>query len=90
MPGLVPTTNLSDILVDPEIGWFERTGGGIGRYTVAHARMRMVRAEVVRARSVVFERLGLIAPGDEPVDARAIRQIRFQIHTPPRRLRRFG
>lgn len=87
MVGLTLGEDLSQVLVDPFVGWYGRTTGGVGSYSVAHAPMRMAPCRVLSARSAVFERLGLIEPNDHPIDARATRQIRFQIHTPPRRLR---
>ncbi len=84
--GLAMGADLSDVLVDPFIGWYGRTNGGVGRYSVAHDHMKMTPCRALSARSAVFERLGLIGPHTHPIDARATRQIRFDILTPPRRL----
>lgn len=83
IPGLAMGQELTEVLTDPVRGWFRRTDGRVGRYSVAHAPMIMSPATVVTARSAVFERLGLIAPGVAPIDARATPAIRFDVHTPP-------
>lgn len=86
MADLAVGADLSSVLVDPVIGWYPRTNGGVGRYSVAHAPMQMAPCRASTAHSAVFERLDLVGPHDHPIDARATRQIRFDIHTPPHRL----
>lgn len=93
-PGVEPVPGLdlggpleiSDRYTDPTLGWFARPRGALRRYSVWHPRMRMVPARAVTARCALFERLGLIDADQKPVDARAIREVRFDVHTPPRRL----
>ena len=84
--GMTANAEISTIYTDPVQGWFRRTDGKIGAYSVWHPRMRMVPARVGTARCSLFERLGLIAAGAPPVDARVIREVRFEVHTPPGKL----
>jgi uncharacterized protein YqjF (DUF2071 family) len=94
-PGIHPIPTLatsesgeiSAIYTDPIRGWFRRTDGKLGAYSVWHSRMRMVPANVIDARSGLFEALGLISAEQPPIDARVIREVRFEVHTPPRRLK---
>lgn len=86
IPDLAMGRDLTDVLTDPVRGWFRRTDGRVGRYSVAHPPMLMSPATVGRARSAVFERLGLVTPDAAPLDARATRAIRFEVHTPPRQV----
>lgn len=83
---LTESADISDLYTDPVRGWFRRTDGGVGAYSVWHQRMRMVPAAVESARCSLFEHLGLIDAGDGPLDARVIRAVRFEVHTPPRRV----
>jgi hypothetical protein len=78
--------DLAPVLVDPQRGWFRRTDGLLGRYSVSHPPMSLLRADVLLARTDVFSRLGLVPAEQAPVDARVTGRIRFDVHTPPRRV----
>lgn len=73
-------------VTDPLVGWFARTRGGIGRYSVWHPPLPLRPAGVRAAHSTVFEALGLIDRGQPPAAARVVTTTEFDVHTPPRRL----
>lgn len=73
-------------LVDPPVGWYRRLDGGIGRYSVWHRPLAPLDAAVESAHFSVFERLGLVASGRQPVSAVVQQTVDFDVHTPPRRV----
>jgi hypothetical protein len=86
--GFADADEVSTVLLDPFVGWFSRTdGSGVGRYTVWHEPLALEQADVTAARVGVFVDLGLIGAGDEPVAAGIQRRVRFDVHTPPTRVR---
>jgi hypothetical protein len=72
------------VLTHPLAGFFGRRDGRVGTYSVWHDRLRLQRAEVQTARFQVFERLGLVEPGQPPHSALVQREAEFIIQLPPR------
>jgi hypothetical protein len=73
-------------LVDPMIGWYPRSDGGIGRYSVWHEPLQLQEAVAEVARCDVFQRLGLIDTGQTPSGAGLQRRVEFDVHTPPAKI----
>ena len=67
----------------PLVGWYPRTDGGVGRYSVWHEPLQLREAAVDLATCDVFERLGLIDKGQQPTGAGVQRSVPFDVHTPP-------
>ena len=67
----------------PLVGWYPRTDGGVGRYSVWHEPLQLREAVTDEARCDVFERLGLIDKDQQPIGAGVQRIIPFDVHTPP-------
>jgi hypothetical protein len=70
-------------LVDPMIGWYPRTTGGVGRYSVWHEPLQLQEAVATVTRCDVFERLGVIDRDQAPASAGLQRRVPFEVHTPP-------
>lgn len=87
LDGFASLDETIEVLTHPMCGWYQRTQGGVGHYTVWHPVLEPQVAEVRSARFAVFEDLGLVAPGAEPHSALLQRTVHFDVHTPPRRLR---
>jgi hypothetical protein len=77
-------------LTHPTLGWYRRRNGGVGTYSIWHPVMRPRYLAAASARFPVFERLGLITPDTPPHSVLAQQRLRFDIHTPPRRLRPYA
>lgn len=73
-------------LVDPMIGWYARSSGGIGRYSVWHEPLQLQAATAHVTRCDAFERLGVIDKDQEPSSAGLQWTIPFDVHTPPTRV----
>jgi uncharacterized protein YqjF (DUF2071 family) len=69
--------------VTPLVGWYPRTDGGVGRYSVWHEPLQLREAVAEVTRCDVFERLGLIDKGQQPTGAGLQRSVPFDVHTPP-------
>lgn len=78
---------LTHIIADPLVGWYPRLDRGVGRYTVWHPPLDLIKTQAVKASSSVFEELKLITPDQQPIDTRVARECQFDIHTPPTRIR---
>lgn len=76
-----------EVLTHPMVGWYQRRGGGLGRYSVWHQVLALEAATAPEARFEVFERLGLVAPGQAPHSAVVAETVHFDVHTPPTRVR---
>lgn len=74
-------------LTHPTAGWYRRTDGGIGAYSVWHPVMEPRHLVATSADFPVFERLGLITHDARPHSVLAQQRIPFDVHTPPRRVR---
>jgi hypothetical protein len=86
LAGFADHGDMSDLLIDPFVGWYGRRNGGIGRYSVWHEPLQLCEASPRRAECGVFEDLGLIEPGQRPVSAGLQAHVRFDVHTPPTRV----
>ena len=71
----------------PLVGWYPRTDGEVGRYSVWHEPLQLGEAVVDEARCDVFEQLGLIDKGQHPTGAGVQRSVPFDVHTPRPRSR---
>lgn len=79
---------MSSVLCDPYVGWYARTdGSGPGRYSVWHEPLVLEDARVDEARVGVLTGSGLIGDGEPPAAAGVQRLVRFDVHTPPVRVR---
>lgn len=67
----------------PLVGWYPRTDGGVGRYSVWHEPLQLREAVAGETRCEVFERLGLIDAGQQPASAGVQWRVPFDVHTPP-------
>lgn len=79
-----------EVLTHPTTGWFRRTDGRLGKYTVWHPVFDPRPCDVRYARFEVFEDLGLVDPDTRPHSALVQPTIHFDVHTPPHRLDRSG
>ena len=87
-PGFADADEVSELLLDPFIGWYpRRDGSGVARYSVWHEPLELEQATVVDARCQVFTDLDLIDAGQAPVSAGVQRRVHFDVHTPPTRVR---
>ena len=87
-PEFVDDDDVSAVLRNPFIGWYDRANGsGAGRYTVWHEPLALEEAEVTEAHCQVYTDLGLIEDGQLPVHAGVQRRTTFDVHTPPTRVR---
>ncbi|MEP7045723.1 MAG: DUF2071 domain-containing protein [Ilumatobacteraceae bacterium] len=74
--------------IDPFVAWYPRTGSSaIGRYSVWHEPLQLEAASTSRAECRLFEELGLIEPGQQPIRAGVQAHVLFDVHTPPSRFR---
>ncbi len=77
------------VLTHPLIGYFAHNrGGGVGRYAVWHAPLKLTVGRVIEARFSAFEDRGLIQPGQEPHSVLLQRSTDFVVVLPPTRVRR--
>jgi len=89
-PGLTGFANEAEallVLTHPLIGYFAHRRGGIGRYTVWHERLEPTAGRVLDARFDVFEKLGLVAPDQQPHSVLLQRETEFLVELPPGRPR---
>ena len=73
------------VLTHPLGGFYRTPDGRLGRYSVWHERLRPTLGRATRARYEVFERLGLVAPGQVPHSVLLQPSIEFDVHLPPTR-----
>jgi hypothetical protein len=85
-PGLDARGQSTETLADPLLGWYPRRDGGVGRYSVWHEPLQMQEARADVTRCEVFERLGLIDADQPPSSAGLQRKVRFDVHTPPKKI----
>lgn len=87
LDGFADLDETIEVLTHPMTGWYQRSRGGLGRYTVWHDVLGVRPCAVDEARFAVFERLGLVEPGAEPHSAVVARTVHFDVHTPPTKVR---
>ena len=81
--GFTDTEDTAVTLTHPLAGYFYRTDGRVGSYSVWHGRLDLRRAEVVTAEFDLLARLGLVAPGTPPHSALVLRETEFIVQLPP-------
>lgn len=87
LDGFADLDETLEVLTHPMVGWYRRRRGGLGRYSVWHPVLELEACAAPEARFEVFERLGLIEPGQAPHSAVVARTVHFDVHTPPTRVR---
>jgi uncharacterized protein YqjF (DUF2071 family) len=86
--GFADAKDASGVLFDPFLGWYDRRdGSGRGVYRVWHEPLQLEHADVEVATATVFSDLGLIAADQPPSSAGIQGSVRFDVYTPPQRLR---
>ena len=78
------------VLTHPMEGWYERSDGHIGTYSVWHQVLKMKPMVVKHAHFKVFETLGLINSETPIHSALMQRTIKFDVHTPPNKTNIIG
>ena len=87
-PGYADATEVSELLLDPFVGWYgRRNGSGVGRYSVWHDPLELEQATIESASCQVFHDLDLIDDDQLPISAGVQRSTLFDVHTPPVRPR---
>lgn len=74
------------ILTHPTEGYFRRRDGAVGTYSIWRAPLDLEEAEPEECRFALYERLGLVGPGQPPLHVLAQREVDFRIFLPPRRV----
>jgi hypothetical protein len=83
-PGFTDEREVSSVLLDPAIGWYERLRGApVGHYSVWHPPLGPEAATVIEARSDVLTDLELLGPDARIHSAGVQRHVHFDVHTPP-------
>ncbi len=85
LPGFASPEDTHAILTHPLVGFLRRRDGKLVTYGVWHAPLVMEEAVVREARFELFERLGLVTPGQAPHSALVQRATDFLVRLPPRR-----
>lgn len=83
LPGFASVEQTSLILTHPLAGYFRRSDGQVGSYSVWHERLQLRRGIAKRARFEVFEELGLIDARTRPHSVLLQEQTEFYIYLPP-------
>lgn len=83
LDGFADEEDTAVTLTHPLDGFFRRTDGRVGGYSVWHDRLRLHHAEVLRADVPLFTRLGLVAPGQPPHSTLLQRTTEFIVLLPP-------
>ena len=90
LDGFVDAAQTAHVLTHPLVGYLCRRDGPVVTYGVDHARLAMEVAEVREARFELFERLGLVRPGDAPHSVLILRRTEFIVRLPPHRAPELG
>ena len=72
------------VLTHPTKGFFRRRDGRVGTYSIWRGPLDLELAEVETCSFGLYERLGLIAPGQAPLHVLVQRAVDFRIYLPPR------
>ncbi|HEY4634881.1 MAG TPA: DUF2071 domain-containing protein [Candidatus Limnocylindrales bacterium] len=83
LDGFVDADDAAHVLTHPLDGWFRRTDGGLGRYSVWHGRMQPRLGIARRAHYAVFEDAGLVSAGAAPHSVLLQHEIDFDVILPP-------
>lgn len=83
LDGFADEEDAAATLTHPLDGYFLRSDGRLGRYSVWHERLRPTLGTAIRARYAVFERLGLVGPDPIPHSVLLQPSIEFDVHLPP-------
>lgn len=87
LDGFVDAATAHEVLTQPMVGYLRRRERTVVTYSVFHEPFAMEVAEVDDARFELFERVGVVQPGQAPHSALVQRQIHYDIALPPRRVR---
>ncbi|MFB9881471.1 DUF2071 domain-containing protein [Planobispora siamensis] len=88
LDGFTGESHWMALLTHPTVGWYRRRDGRVGTYSIWHPPMRPRHLAATSAGFRLFEELGLTTPSSKPHSILAQERIHFDIHTPPRLLRR--
>lgn len=88
LDGFADEEDTAVVLTHPLDGYFRRTDGQVGTYSVWHDRLTLRHARATRASFPLFERLGLITADQPPHSVLVQRATEFIIDLPPRPLPR--
>ncbi|MBL9002627.1 MAG: DUF2071 domain-containing protein [Myxococcales bacterium] len=83
LPGFASPEQTSWILTHPLDGYFRRSDGQVGSYSVWHERLSLRRGIAKRARFEVFEELGLLDATSRPHSVLLQEQTEFYVYLPP-------
>lgn len=72
------------ILTHPLVGYVRRRDGRVATYGVSHAKLEMEVATATSARHELFERAGVVEPGQRPHSVLVQRATHFIVLLPPR------
>lgn len=87
LPGFDDPVAARRVLTHPMTGYLRRRDGKIATYGVSHAWLDMEVAVASDARHEVFERVGVVEPGQAPHSVLVQRATHFVVLLPPRLLR---
>lgn len=87
LPGFDEPAEARRVLTHPLTGYLRRRDGLVVTYGVSHAHLDMELATASDARHEVFERAGVVAPGQAPHSVLVQRATHFIVQLPPRALR---
>lgn len=86
LDGFANIEETAEVLTHPLDGYYFRSDGRIGTYSIWHDRLDMRRANVSQARFTVFEQLGLITADEKPHSVLIQQATEFIIVLPPQPL----
>lgn len=88
--GFMSADEMTLILTHPIDGFFYRTDGKLGTYSVSHAVLELTEGEAVDLSFPLLERLGVLTSVEakRPHSVLIARDTRFQIHMPPRKVKK--
>jgi len=92
LPGFATMDEQTLILTHPVDGFFYRTDGAVGTYSVSHDVLELTEGEPVDLRFDLLERLGVLTREEmqSPHSILITPQTNFHIYMPPKRLSRVG
>ncbi len=88
--GFLSAEEMTLVLTHPIDGFFYRTDGQVGTYSVSHPVLELTEGEAIDLSFGLLERLGVLTASESqsPHSVLIARETRFQIHMPPRKLLR--
>lgn len=86
LDGFPDEATTTRLLTHPLIGYLRRRDGAYVTYGVDHGTLAMERADATEARFALFERLGLVTPGQAPHSVLLLPATVFVVRLPPKRV----